>query len=215
MSPSTAYRALVLSGLLVLAPAAYGEKLPPKEAPAYSAVYHATSRSKDKVGDPWQYETDDMVTIAVLNKQSRWDHKSDGTTRINDSVSRYTTTFGGKVPPNTAYRTRAQFVAIGWEFGYVNVAKATDSEPEVLGTMTVAGQPCTRLRYTSEQYGTPEFCVTKSGIVLRFVNASSTAEATYEATSVDEKAPDANRFTTPFGYKFEEPGQARRLQPIL
>jgi hypothetical protein len=56
----------------------------------------------------------------------------------------------------------------------------------------------------STQYGKPEFCITKNGITLRFANASSTAEAVYEAVSIDETAPAADRFTVPAGYKVEE-----------
>ena len=210
MSRSAALRFLALSSCLGLVPASYADELPPQEAPAFTGVYHAVTRGRDNQGEDWKYLTDDTVTIAVLTKQSRWDHKSDGTTRITDSASRYTTVFGGKTPPNTAYRTRAPFVPLGWEFGYATVAKSTGKAPEVLGTDTVAGLPCTRLRYISAQYGEPEYCVAKSGIVLRFANKSADAEATYEATSITEKAPDANLFTTPPGLTVEERGQARR-----
>ena len=60
------------------------------------------------------------------------------------------------------------------------------------------------MRFVSTQFGKPEFCVTKTGITLRFANSSSTAEAVYEAQSVDETAPAPDRFTVPAGYKVEE-----------
>ena len=109
-----------------------------------------------------------------------------------------------------AIRSRAQFVPIGWEFGYATVVKATEKEPEVLGQATIAGQPCTRLKFVSEQYGEPEYCVAKNGVVLKFANASSTAEATYEAVSIDDKAPDANRFVTPADLKVKESASGPR-----
>ena len=74
----------------------------------------------------------------------------------------------------------------------------------MLGEATIAGQPCTRLKFVSEMYGEPELCVAKTGVVLKFSNASSNAEATYEATSVDDKAPDANKFVTPNELKVQE-----------
>ena len=210
MPRSVALRSLTLSGLLALVPVSHAADLPPQEAPAYTGVYHMVTRARDNQGEDWKYLNDDTVTIAVLTKQARWDHEKDGTARIMDGPSNYTTIWGGKLPANTAYRSRAPFKSIGWEFGYATVAKATGKEPEVLGTETIAGQPCTRLRYISAQYGEPEFCVAKSGIVLRFANKSADAEATYEATSITEKAPDPNIFRTPPEIKVEERGQARR-----
>jgi hypothetical protein len=205
-------RCLAFLGLLGLVSASSAANLPPQEAPAYTGVYRVVTRWREKAQDPWNPAVEDVVTIAVANKQSRWDRKNDGSTQINDRPSRITTTFGGKVPSGTAIRTRAPHVGIGWEFGYVTVATATETEPEVLGTATIAGLECTRLRYVSEQYGEPEFCVTKSGVVLRFTNASSTAEASYEATSVTEQPPAPDRFTTPADLKVEERGNARRIR---
>ena len=189
--------------------------MPPKEAPAYSAVYKVSNKSKPTPTDDWQFQSEDTVTIAVLNKQSRWDYKSDGRTTISDSVSRFTTSFGGKLPPNTATRVQTTFVPIGWEFGMATIAAATPAKPKIVGTTTIAGQECTRVQFVSTQYGKPEFCVTKSGITLRFANASSTAEAVYEAQSVDEKAPPADRFTVPAGYKVEERSGAPNTKDAL
>ena len=53
---------------------------------------------------------------AVLANQSRWDHKNDGSTEINDAVSLYTTRFGGRTPAGTAIRNRAPGVSIVEEF---------------------------------------------------------------------------------------------------
>jgi len=178
--------------------------LPPKEAPAYTGVYKMTQRGRDEPGGEWKYNQDDTITIATLHRQSRWDRKILGSSDIIDSVGGGMTSFGGKVPAGQAIRTQAPFVPIGWEFGYAVVAKASEKEPEVLGEATIAGRPCTRLKFVSEQYGAPEYCVTKSGIVLKFTNASSTAEATYEAVSIDDKAPDPNRFVTPPDLKIVE-----------
>ena len=204
MLASAAYRPLMLVGLLVAA-TSHADELPPKESPAYSGVYHLSTRIRAEETDPWTSQPDETVTISTLGKQSRWDFKSDGRTAINDAADRSTTTFGGKVPANTAYRTRMDFTPIGWELGYATVAATTKAKPEVLGTATFGGQSCTRLRLTSEEYGKPEFCVTKAGIVLRFANESENAAAIYEAQSIIEKAPDKVRFSPPAGYKIEEP----------
>ena len=142
----------------------------------------------------------------------RWDYQKSGLSQIKDIPSRYTTSFGGHIPQGSAFRTRAEFIGISWELGYGTVAKATERPPDVLGTATIAGQECTRLRYISAQYGEPEFCVAKNGIVLRFANKSADAEATYEATSITEKAPDADRFSTPVNLKVEDRAQARKLK---
>jgi hypothetical protein len=200
--PRSAFPALVC--VLAFASSSPAADLPPKEAPAFTAVYQKTSKARDRAQDEWSAPVQDTITIAVSTKQSRWDYKSTGGTELNDTVSRYTTRWGGAVPAGTAIRTRAPFVPINWELGWATVRHATEKDPEVLGETTIAGQPCTRLKFVSDQYGEPEFCVAKSGIVLRFANASSTVEAVYEATSVDDKAPDASRFTVPAGIKVEE-----------
>jgi hypothetical protein len=174
-----------------------------------------TSRQRDEPGEEWKHTSDDTITIAVLNRQVRRDRKTAGGTQITDSVSRHTTSFGGKIPRGTALRTQAPSVGIGWEFGYATVAKATGKEPEVLGQATIAGQPCTRLKFVSEQYGVPEYCVAKNGVVLKFANASSTAEATYEAISVDDKAPDANKFVTPAEFKVETRAPRKNVQLVF
>jgi hypothetical protein len=196
--------------LLALPPAAGGEELPPKTAPAYSGVYRLSQRSRVKPLDEWQFHAEDTVTIAVLGSQSRWDHRSDGRSDIHDAASNSTVSFGGKIPAKTAHRIRTPFKPIGWEFGYETVDTATPAKPEILGTATIAGHQCTRIQFISTQYGKPEFCVDKRGIVLRFANASSTAEATFEATSIDEKAPDKERFTVPAGYAIEDRTVERR-----
>jgi hypothetical protein len=194
-------RSLVLIGALVAsavhAPDSPAADLPPEEAAPYTAVYKMTARQKDEPAEEWKYITEDTVTIAVLNKQIRRDRKTAGSTEIIDSVSRSTTSFGGKTPAGTAFRSKSAFVGIGWELGYGTVRKGTGKDPEVLGEATIAGQPCTRLKFVSEQYGEPEYCVAKNGVVLKFTNASDDAEATYEAVSIEDKAPDANRFVTP------------------
>jgi hypothetical protein len=204
----------VLATLALVATTARAEEMPPKEAPPYSAVYKTTSKSRVMATDEWTFQSEDTVTIAVLNKQSRWDYKSDGRTILNDLVGRTATSFGGTMAPNTATRVRTTYTPIGWEFGMSVIATATPAKPEILGTATIAGRECTRIRYVSTQFGKPEFCVTKTGITLRFANASSTAEAVYEAQSVDETAPPANRFTVPAGYKVEEraPGIRKDLK---
>ena len=199
---------LVLSVVLAL-PARAGD-LPPTESPAYSAVYKTTSRFRDKAQDEWGPAVEDTVTIAAATKQSRWDYKSDGHTILNDQVGRYSTIFGGKTPPNTALRSKAPFVPIGWEFGYGTVVKVTENPTEVLGKATIAGKECTRIHLSSDQYGEPEYCVTSTGIVLRFANRSGTAETVYEAQSVDETAPDQKIFSVPAGITVEERGGPRR-----
>jgi hypothetical protein len=60
------------------------------------------------------------------------------------------------------------------------------------------------MTFNSTQYGKPEFCVAKTGIVLRFANKSSTAEAVYEAESITEGAADKTRFALPAGLTIEE-----------
>ena len=209
-------RSLVCVGALVAsavyAPDSPAADLPPQEASPYTAVYKMTARRRDRPGEEWKYMTEDTVTIAVLHKQIRRDRKTAGSTEITDTVSRSTTSFGGKTPAGTAYRSQAAFVGIGWELGYGTVRKATEKDPEVIGEATIAGQPCTRLKFVSEQYGEPEYCVAKNGVVLKFTNASSTAEATYEAVSIDDKAPDASRFVTPAELKIVERNSHKNVQ---
>ncbi len=202
-----------LAGALLAALPVVGsaEDLPPAESPPFTGVYHMTTRSKVDATDDWTFFDDDTVTIATLHKQSRWDYKKDGHTLLVDSVGRFSTVFGGKNPPNTAFRSQSDVVAIGWEFGYATIKAATpDKQPEVLGTTTIAGRECTRLRFDSEVYGKPEFCVDKTGIVLRFANASPTAEATFEAQSIDAATPASDRFTTPAGYNVQMKSKPRR-----
>jgi hypothetical protein len=188
----------------LLASVAGAAELPPQEAPPYTGVYKMVQRGRDEPDAEWKYGSEDTVTIAVLNKQSRMDRKTAGSTIITDAVSNSSTSFGGKIPAGTAARTHLAFAPIRWEFGYATVVKATEKEPEVLGEATIAGQSCTRLKFVSEQYGVPEYCVAKNGVVLKWSNVSSTAEMTYEAISIDDKAPDADRFVTPKDLKIEE-----------
>lgn len=207
MSPTT-HRSVTIAlaaGLALAASIARADDLPPTQAPAYSAVYKMSSRSRVLPTDDWNFHSEDTITIAVLNRQSRWDFKSDGHTTILDSVALTTTAFGGSLPPKTATRTQSTFATIGWEFGTIRVTEATaPAKPEILGTATIAGRECTRIRFTSAQYGKPEFCVTKNGITLRFANAASTAETVYEAQSIDDTAPPADRFTVPAGYTIQQ-----------
>jgi hypothetical protein len=204
MSRSIVLALVGLGAVLASAVHATAADLPPQEAPNYSGVYKLMQRQRDEPNEEWKYKTEDTVTIAVLNKQVRWDYKTAGSTQIIDSVSQTTTSFGGRIPAGTATRTQGGVGVIGWELGYATVAKAAEKAPEVLGQATIAGQPCTRLKFVSEMYGEPEYCVAKNGIVLKFSNASSSAEATYEAVSVDDKAPDASRFVPPSDLKIEE-----------
>jgi hypothetical protein len=193
-----------LTCLFAFAASSPAANLPPQEAPAFTAVYQKTSKTRDKAQDDWRPTAEDTVTIAVATKQSRWDYKSTGATELNDTVSRYTTRWGGPTPAGTAIRTQSPFVPINWETGWATVRHATEADPEVLGEATIAGQPCTRLKFVSEQYGEPEFCVAKNGVVLRFANGSSTAQVVYEATSVDDKAPAADKFTVPSNLKVDD-----------
>jgi hypothetical protein len=201
--PHRRFVSLAAATALALATPVLADELPPQEAPAYTGVYQLSSRSKVNATDDWQFTKDDTVTIAVRDNKARWDHKSDGLTLLIDRGV-MSTSFGGKTPPNTALRSRMPSAPIGWEFGYATVAAATPEKPQVLGTTTIAGKECTRITFNSTQYGKPEFCVAKTGIVLRFANKSSTAEATYEAQSVTETAPDKDRFAVPAGYTVEE-----------
>src|SRR5689334_5062648 len=197
MSPTRRCATLAVALLAIAATAAVADDLPPKEAPPYSGVYSMSTRSRVEPTDDWTFKSDDTVTISMLNQQSRWDYKSDGHSVITDRVGHTTTSLGGKLPPNTATRAHSRLTTIGWEFGIATVAADTENKPEILGTTTIAGHECTRVRFVSTVYGKPEFCVTKSGIPLRFSNASSTGEAVYEAQSIDEKAPPADRFAVP------------------
>jgi hypothetical protein len=198
-----------LLAALALAPARAAE-LPPKDAPPYTGVYRMSMKSKVEPTDDWTFKTDDTVTIAVRNKQSRWDYQSDGHTLIYDAVGLSSIVFGGKMPPDTANRSLSPTPPIGWEFGVATVQTATPAAPEVVGPDTVAGKECTRIRFVSIQYGKPEFCVTPTGIVLRFANSSTTGEVLYEATSITETPPDPSRFSTPPGYKVQDLALPRR-----
>jgi len=209
--PRLVLRSLACCGAL-LASTVCAADLPPKEAAPYTGVYEMRMRQREAADRDWKYITEDTVTIAVLNKQVRVDGKKSGNTYITDTVSRFTTSFGGKVPPGTAIRSQSPFTAIGWELGWATVAKATERDPEVLGEATIAGQPCTRLKYVSDQFGEPEFCVAKNGIVLKFSNASSDSDVSYQAVSIDTKAPDASRFVTPADLKVEDNAGPRKLK---
>ncbi len=204
MLTSRRFATLALALLVLAATTATADDLPPKEAPPYSGVYSMSTRSRLAPTDDWTFKSEDTITVAILNHRSRWDFKSDGHVVITDRVAHTTTNLGGKLPPNTAARMPFASTAIGWEFGTATVAAERGNKPEIRGTATIAGHECTRVRFVSARYGTPEFCVTKNGIPLRFSNASSTAETVYEAQSIDEKAPPADRFTLPAGYKLEE-----------
>jgi len=196
---------LLVSPLLLVASLARADDLPPPTAPAFTGVYKMASKSKVNATDEgWQFTSEDTVTIGVDGKQARWDYKSDGHTLLIDQAAHTNTIFGGKTPPNTAHRSKMPVVPISWEFGYGTVAAATPEKPQVLGTTTIAGKECTRITFNSTQYGKPEYCVAKNGIVLRFANKSSTAEAVYEAESIAEAAPTKERFTVPAGYTVEE-----------
>ncbi len=208
MSRSHFRIALILAALVALARVVAADDLPPHQAPGFSAVYHLTSRSREHSQDDWTVASEDTVTISVLaTKLSRWEYKSDGHWVLNDQVARRSTTFGGRNPPNTATSSQAPFTPIGWEFGYDVVFNANEGKVDVLGKTTIAGKECTRLKLVSAQYGVPEFCVTKAGIVLRFANQSSTLAVVHEAQSLDQTAPDPQRFPTPVGTKAERRAQ--------
>ncbi len=209
---STRLPFVLLPALLACGPAlaASEEAKLPQSAPPYSAVYKVTTRARDKAQDPWSDPVEDTVTIAVsAAKVSRWDYKSDGHTILNDKPARATTVFGGKTPPNVAYRSVTAYVPIGWEFGYETVRKVNDTPAKVLGKKTIAGKECTQIQLTSEQYGEPEYCVTASGIVLAFANASATAQIAYEAQSLNEAPPDDKLFSVPAGTTVQERGGLR------
>jgi hypothetical protein len=199
---------------LLLAPAALlafgrpglAEDLPPQQTVAHSGVYKSTSSGKQKPwAETWDFTDEDTVTIVVSDGKARWDYKSDGRVVIQDYPAKQSAEFGGKrLAAGTATRMTYKMAPIRWELGYEAVAKATESKPEALGQDTIAGQSCTRLRYDSAQYGTPEYCVAKNGIVLRFVNQSSNAEIRYEAVSVTPGAPDAKAFTIPADLQINE-----------
>jgi hypothetical protein len=74
---------LVCLGAL-LASSVGAADLPPQEAPAYTGVYNMTQRSREAPGGDWKYNTTDTITIATLHRQSRWDHKTAGSTEIID-----------------------------------------------------------------------------------------------------------------------------------
>lgn len=206
-------RSVALAAALVSAGASLAADLPPREAPAYSATYRMSSRSRVAAQDEWKFSENDTVTINVAGKQSRWDYAKGGTTILNDHATRRTTTFGGKTPAGKALRGKAPFVPIGWEYGYATVAG--DKAPEVLGTTTIAGRECVRLKFDSEDYGTPEYCVAKNGIVLRFANQTDTAEATYEAETVSDAAPAGDKFAVPSNLAIEERRPVQRNVEIF
>jgi hypothetical protein len=205
--------ATALLGALATEAAAAAADLPPREAPAYSATYRMSSRSRAEADVPWKFFDDDKVTISVAGKKSRWDFAKGGKTILNDHTTHHTTTYGGTVPAGKALRQKAPFVPIGWEYGYATVAG--DKTPAVLGTATIAGRECVRLKFESEDYGTPEYCVAKNGIVLRFANQTPTAEATYEAETVSDTAPAGDKFAVPSNLQVEERRAPRRSVDIF
>lgn len=206
MRRSSPFRLLLViaTGLAPLGRFATADDLPPQAPPAYAAVYKSTFRAKTEPGtDVWSIATADTVTIAVSGTRSRWDYESDGHGLLNDYGTKTLVEFGGRHGEGKGLRLTHRTLPIRWEIGYGPVTLATEAPPEVLGTDTVAGQPCTRLKYDSVQFGTPEYCVAKNGIVLRFANRSSDAEMTYEAVSI-LPAPDPKRFELPAGLEITD-----------
>jgi hypothetical protein len=205
---------VMLAALIAWTASAAAADLPPREAPPHSAKYRMSSKSRVEPTEEWTFFGDDTVSIAVSGKKSRWDYANGGQTILHDQGGRVNVTFGGKTPPKKAVRSKAPFTPIGWEFGYGTVG-AVDTDPEALGTTTIAGRECTRLAFDSEDYGKPEFCVTKTGIVLRFANATPTAEIIYEAESVSDDAPAADRFEVPSDHEIEDRQPVKRNLDFL
>jgi hypothetical protein len=133
----------------------------------------------------------------ALGSQDRREHD------ITDRVSRHSTSFGGKIPAGTA----ADATAFAGDRLGVRLCHGGEGDGEGARSARRGDDrrpTCTRLKFVSEQYGVPEYCVAKNGVVLKWSNVSSTAEMTYEAISIDDKAPDADRFVTPKDLKVEE-----------
>lgn len=177
---------------------------PAETAPPFSATYHLQRDVRDDPGAEWTSDRNETVTIAIDGTRSRWDYGGDGTVKIFDTVASTYMVTGGKVGNDVAYRVAMSFRPIGWEFGYAYAASPDGAKVETLGTTKIAGRECTRMRITSEEFGEPEFCVTKNGIVLRFTNSTPEERATYEATSVTDGPVDVNKFSLPPELKIEK-----------
>jgi hypothetical protein len=199
-------------GCLLLGGGVRADELPPTHAPPYSGVYRLSNRIRDNEAGAWRPSSEETISIAIRGKRSRWDFKSDGRVAISDLAGPFTTTFGGRGSANVAYRMRMSLSQTDWEFGYGTAAVACGGKPESLGSTSIAGHACTRLRCASEKYGAPEYCVTKSGIVLRYANQSGRTGWVYEAQSIKKGQADADRFLPPAGYKIED-GEPRHADP--
>lgn len=196
----------MLVGLLILASRGRTAELPPERAPPYSGVYRLSYRLRQDDGSQ-KLMSEETISIAVSGTRSRWDFAKEGRVAISDLAGPFTITFGGHWPPNVAIRMRTHLSQADWEFGYGIAAVACGGKPELLGRATIAGHACARLRCASDRYGSPEFCVAESGIVLRYANRSDATDATawvYEAQSITRELPDADRFSPPPGYKIED-----------
>ncbi len=185
--------ALLLAGLLV---AGLAHALPPPTAPPNTTVYKQTiTRTQD--GTP--VTLTETTTISVGDKQTRWDRKTSGQSTIFDHAYGAIFTWGGSsIPEHTALKNPMPPVLASWDLGYGTIA--ADSAPPVeKGTATIAGTKCTRLAFTSKHFGSPELCVTDTGIVARFHldDTATTTVTTFEAEKITPGTLPKSTFEVP------------------
>lgn len=171
--------------------------LPPTAAPPSTTVYRQSIVRND---DGQKRTFDDTITITVAGKRSRWQKKSDGQTTVYDGVAKTITMWGGGLPEKEALRSPLPDQMASWDLGYGTIA-ADGGPPTEKGTATIAGQECTRLEFTTKRYGSPELCVTASGIVAKFFldDPEDHSVTTFEAERITPGAPPAGAFEVPAG----------------
>lgn len=183
---------LLLAGLLVTSLA---HALPPPTAPPNTTVYKQTVT---RVQDGKPTTLTETTTISVGTKQTRWDRKTSGQSSIFDHAYGAIFTWGGSLPPHTALKNPMPPVLASWDLGYGTIA-ADSPPPTEKGAATIAGTKCTRLVFASKHFGSPELCVTDTGIVAKFTldDAATTTVTTFEAEKITPGTLPKSTFEVP------------------
>lgn len=190
----------LLSVLLLTATPALA--LPPPDAAPNATVYKQTV---ERTVDGKRSTETETTTIRVADKRSRWDRQTAKQTIVFDHPAAAIFTWGGTLPPNVALKSPMPPALAAWDLGYARIA--ADSPPPVdMGTATIAGRKCTKLRFTSKRYGEPELCVTEEGIVARFhlTDTGSGNVTTFEAQAITPGAQPGPTFEVPADLTVED-----------
>lgn len=183
---------VLLAGLLL---ANLAHALPPPTAPPNTTVYKQTIT---RVQDGQPTTLTETTTISVGDKQTRWDRKSSGQSTIFDHAYGAIFSWGGGIPAPTALKNPMPPALASWDLGYGTIA-ADSPPPTEKGTATIAGTKCTLLAFTSKRFGSPELCVTDTGIVAKFTldDKATTTVTTFEAEKITPGTLPKSTFEVP------------------